>query len=162
MATYTVDPLSRRLVQTYSGLYAYQHVAVSHTGDLVETTFASFTIPGGTLGANGTLKINALVTCNSNANSKTVRVYFGGQQIGILTMTTLGGLVFERRLVNKNSESAQVIYAAQLSTSFGNTSATYSEYTVDTTQDQTLTITGQLAVGTDNITCRSVDVEVLR
>ncbi|MEK9722040.1 MAG: hypothetical protein VW405_00970, partial [Rhodospirillaceae bacterium] len=39
------------------------------------TVLASVLIPGGTMGANGRLRITALGGCNSNANSKTMQIY---------------------------------------------------------------------------------------
>lgn len=53
-------------------------VAVSHTGDTIETVLANIAIPAGAMGANGALHITAVFSYTNSANAKTLRIRLGG------------------------------------------------------------------------------------
>mgnify|MGYP000629738659 FL=1 len=134
---------------------------VSLTGSTSVVTLATITIPAGLLGANGKLKIYPLWATTNNANAKTLRVVFGGGS----TCTTMvsqsvpnnSGLLIIR---NPNSESAQKC-SSGLVAGIGSSSGSIASLTVDTSAATTLTITGQLAVGTDTMTLEDLFVEVV-
>ena len=134
---------------------------VSLTGSTSVVTLATITIPAGLLGANGKLKIYPLWATTNNANVKTLRVVFGGGS-ALTTMTSQSvpnnsGLLIIRNL---NSESAQKTSSglvAGIGSSFGSIAST----TVDTTAATTITLTGQLAVGTDTLTLEDLFIEVV-
>ena len=52
-------------------------VAVSHTGDTLETTLATVTIPGGLLLANSVIEIQALWKIAGGLDEGVLRLYFG-------------------------------------------------------------------------------------
>ncbi len=123
-------------------------------------TLATITIPAGLMGANGKLKIYPLWATTNNANIKTLRAVFGGSVCTTMTSQSVpnnSGLVIIR---NTNSESAQKCSSglvAGIGASFGSIAS----ITIDTTAATTITITGQLAVGTDTLTLEDLFVEVV-
>ena len=130
------------------------------TGSTSGVTLATITIPAGLLGANGKLKIYPLWATTNNANVKTLRAVFGGSACSTMTSQSSpnnSGLVIIR---NTNSESAQKTSSglvAGIGSSFGSIAST----AIDTTAATTITITGQLAVGTDTLTLEDLFVEVV-
>ena len=133
---------------------------VSLTGSTSAVTLATITIPAGLLGANGKLKIYPLWSTTNNANVKTLRAVLSG--ITCTTMTSQSvpnnsGLLIIR---NINSESAQKC-SSGLVAGIGASSGSIASPTVDTSAATTITITGQLAVGTDTLTLEDLFVEVV-
>ncbi len=144
-------------------LLAYQHTTASHTGDTLETILFSATVPGGTLGPNGVLDITTLASIPSTANIKTLKVKFGGVVFLNLAYTTgIQSLQQKMMIRNRNSESSQVAAAATQLYSFGYPNAAVLTAAINTAVDQTLQVTGQLAVATDTITLEDMFAEVLR
>ena len=133
---------------------------VSLTGSTSVVTLATITIPAGLMGANGKLKIYPLWSTTNNANAKTLRLNFGGAVCSTMVSQSVpnnSGLLIIRNL---NSESAQKTSSglvAGIGSSFGSIAST----TVDTTAATTITLTGQLAVGTDTMTLEDLFVEVV-
>jgi len=130
------------------------------TGTTSATTLATITIPAGLIGANGKLKIYPLWATTNNANAKTLRLNIGGALCSTITSQSVpnnSGLLIIR---NINSESVQKCSSglvAGIGASFGSIAST----TVDTTAATTITLTGQLAVGTDTMTLEDLFVEVV-
>ncbi len=132
---------------------------VSLTGSTSVVTLATITIPAGLLGANGKLKIYPLWATTNNANFKTLRVVFGGPLSTMVSQSVPNnsGLLIIR---NINSEAVQKCSSglvAGIGASFGSIASP----TVDTSAATTITITGQLAVGTDTMTLEDLFVEVV-
>ncbi len=136
---------------------AKQHTASSVTGTTSETTLYSLVVPGGTIKANGALAVNAIFSMTGSTNSKTLKVKLGGTALWTTTITasatvsqSIGSVIR-----NRNSQSSQVSYA-------GSASSAIVTASIDTTINQTLEITGTLALASETITLESVIVEVLR
>ena len=133
---------------------------VSLTGSTSVVTLATITIPAGLLGANGKLKIYPLWATTNNANVKTLRALFSGSPCTTMTSQSVpnnSGLVIIR---NINSESVQKC-SSGLVAGIGSSSGSIAAVTIDTTAATTITITGQLAVGTDTLTLEDLFVEVV-
>ena len=133
---------------------------VSLTGSTSVVTLATITIPAGLLGANGKLKIYPLWSTTNNANVKTLRAVFGGSTcttMPSLSVPNNSGLVIIR---NINSEAVQKC-SSGLVAGIGSSTGSIASPTVDTTAATTITITGQLAVGTDTLTLEDLFVEVV-
>ena len=133
---------------------------VSLTGSTSVVTLATITIPAGLLGANGKLKIYPLWATTNNANVKTLRAIFSGSTCTTMTSQSVpnnSGLLIIR---NINSESVQKC-SSGLVAGIGSSSGSIASLTVDTSAATTLTITGQLAVGTDTMTLEDLFVEVV-
>ena len=132
----------------------------SSTGSTSVVTLATITIPAGLLGANGKLKIYPLWATTNNANVKTLRVLFGGSTCSTMPTQNVpnnSGLIIIR---NANSESSQKC-SSGLVAGIGASSGSIASTTIDTSAATTITITGQLAVGTDTMTLEDLFVEVV-
>lgn len=133
---------------------------VSLTGSTSAVTLATITIPAGLIGANGKLKIYPLWSTTNNANVKTLRVLLGGSTCTTMPSQSVpnnSGLLIIR---NTNNESAQKC-SSGLVAGIGSSSGSIANPTIDTTAATTITITGQLAVGTDTLTLEDLFVEVV-
>ena len=133
---------------------------VSLTGSTSVVTLATITIPAGLLGANGKLKIYPLWATTNNANVKTLRANIGGVLCTTMTSQSVpnnSGLVIIR---NINNEAAQKC-SSGLVAGIGSSTGSIASPTVDTSAATTITITGQLAVGTDTLTLEDLFVEVV-
>ena len=133
---------------------------VSLTGSTSVVTLATITIPAGLMGANGKLKIYPLWSTTNNANVKTLRATFSGSTCTTMISQSVpnnSGLVIIR---NTNSESAQKC-SSGLVAGIGSSAGSIASTTIDTTAATTITITGQLAVGTDTLTLEDLFVEVV-
>ena len=133
---------------------------VSLTGSTSAVTLATITIPAGLLGANGKLKIYPLWATTNNANVKTLRAIFSGSTCTTMTSQSVpnnSGLLIIR---NINSESAQKC-SSGLVAGIGSSTGSIAVLAIDTTAATTITVTGQLAVGTDTMTLEDLFVEVV-
>ena len=124
------------------------------------TTLAIITIPAGLIGANGKLKIYPLWATTNNANIKTLRLNIGGMLCSTMVSQSIpnnSGLLIIR---NINSESVQKC-SSGLVAGIGASSGSIASPTVDTSAATNITISGQLAVGTDTLTLEDLFVEVV-
>lgn len=132
------------------------------TGTTVETTFSeSILIPGGLLGPRGSMRVTAFVRTTNNANSKIFQIKFGGISISGSTLQFSGqpGGGVSRNFGNRGAENLNRWYgSSSIYTDTGLGSVV--DTTIDTAQDQPLTFTGTLAVGTDSIWLTGYRVEV--
>ena len=130
------------------------------TGTTTATTLATITIPAGLLGANGKLKIYPLWAITNNANTKTLRLNISGILCSTIVSQSVpnnSGLLIIR---NINSESAQKC-SSGLVAGIGSSAGSIASLAIDTTAATTITLTGQLAVGTDAMTLEDLFVEVV-
>ena len=133
---------------------------VSLTGSTSAVTLATITIPAGLMGANGKLKIYPLWSTTNNANAKTLRLNFGGSTCSTMVSQSVpnnSGLLIIR---NINSESVQKC-SSGLVAGIGSSTGSIASPTVDTSAAKAITITGQLAFGTDTLTLEDLFVEVV-
>ncbi len=134
--------------------------AFAITGTTLETTLVTLTIPAGLIGSNGKVKLYPLWSVTNNANNKTVRVKLGGSTGYFLQSSgyaQLSNLVIFR---NFNSESVQKV-SSGMSSGLGSTTGAFTSLAIDTSAATTLTITGQLQVGTDTMTLEGLFVEIV-
>lgn len=139
-------------------------VAVSGAADTNENVLATVTVPAGSMGLNGRLRVTALLTLTNSANNKTVRVRLGGIGGSIFTspvMTTSASTRFQIEIANRGAANSQV-GGQQLGTGgwgiSGNVVATAA---IDTSADTTVVITGQKASAGETITLESYLVELI-
>lgn len=136
-------------------------VAVALTGSASLTSAKSYTIPGGSLGANGYLKVEVLVSCTNSANTKTLTVKYGTQTIisNTAALTSQASLRVETKVQNVNNVAVQKARANSMTNSFGQTTATpLFAGTVATGSDQTLQVDLALSNTGETITVESVIV----
>lgn len=126
--------------------------------DTNENTLYSITIPGGTIGANGALSIRVRWDYTNSSNTKTLRARLGGSLLCTFSATTSGTVSCVWDINNRNSASAQV---GTNGAGGGAAAGTTNTAAVDTSADQTLTITAQKATGTETVTMLGVTVTML-
>lgn len=86
-------------------------IRVEHTGTLVDTAVKSHTLPAGTLGINGALRIRVTFDVLINFANADIRVRFGGTEIAKITEGTTGtpySLSFILTCHNQGAENSQV------------------------------------------------------
>lgn len=131
-------------------------VAVPLTGTTNETTLATITVPGGALGLNGQIEAILHFTYTSSANNKTLRLKFGGTTFFQISATTTANYQLYLRVSNRNSAASQLAFTLTNGTSgLGQSGSAIVTGTIDTTADQDILITGQLALGTETIQLES-------
>ena len=148
-----------------SGVIGQQNTQVSAPADTAENTLFSMTVSGNTMGANDSLRISFLGSSTNNANTKTLKLYFGGEQIASTLITTTAGFKFQSQLANRNSQTAQVMAGAGGGLSVGpngTSSVANTVLSVDTKADQVLSITGTKAVAGDLLALDMVQIEIIR
>ena len=144
---------------------AQSAIAASITGTTSETVLATVTIPGGTMGANGTLRVTTLWSYTNSANNKIPRIRLGGLAgtlIFSLTATTTGMYRDQREIHNRNAQNSQVFWGNTSSGGgWGTTVGTVSTGSVDTSASQDLVFTAQLANTGETITLEYYLVELV-
>lgn len=140
--------------------YAVLQPNASVTGTLTETTLATVSLPGTLLGSDGAVRITAIFGFTGTAGIKTMRAKFGG-----VTFVNSGPAVstlsasINRTIANltASSQIAIPVTAAEGSA----LASSVVTGAVDTTVDQPLVITVQLANVADSATLYKLIVEVL-
>lgn len=132
------------------------------TGSTTEISVYQLTIPGGSMSATGSLRISFLWSMTNNGNSKTVRVKFGNS--GPMTFTSatnsivsMAGILTIQNMGAVNSQEAHGSLAASL----GPTGTVLNTAAIDTSVNQLLEFTLQLASGSDTASLRRVLVELI-
>jgi hypothetical protein len=131
------------------------------TGVTTLTTLVGVTIPGGSMGPNGYVRISGSVACNNSATSKAFgTIYAGGAGIQGSNTTNVGGYVPPLvRVQNRGSTQIQV----ECGTFYGSNASSTSPIprAVNTTQDQTLSAYATVGgTGTDWVIWSQFNVEV--
>jgi hypothetical protein len=136
---------------------------ITHTGDTSETVLKAVTIPGGTLGPNGRLRITAIWGMTGAGGTRAVNVKFGGGANYFLShVYTTGGLSARNQtdIANRDDEAVQIGSASgQVNWSQSGTAVV--TRTVDTTQDQDIDFAVQLADAGDTVSLESYLVELI-
>lgn len=141
-------------------ILAQSAVAQTVTGATTETTLATIAIPAGSMGGNGQFEVITVWSYTNSANNKVLRVKLGATQFTVGTMTTTASSQLYTRVANRNSAASQVAHAAGNAPGFASSSGAVTTGTIDTSTDQNITITGQLALGTESITLESFIVKL--
>ena len=134
---------------------AQTNTRIDLTGVTGLVEMASVAVKGGMMSANGMLEIYTLWGYTNSANSKTLGIRLGGS----------GGTAFFARsettsavhhamtiIRNANSVSSQVGVGSALAGGLGSTSGTLITSSVNTANDTTVSITGNLASAAETIT----------
>lgn len=137
-------------------------VASAVTGTLSPTTLQSVTIPGGLLGANGSIVVVVHWGMTNNANAKSGRLVFGSTTMVTQTLgTSVVATSAQWTLRNRNSASSQFMLVGANGGGGGSTSTASTVSSENTDNALTLAIQGLLGNTSDTITVESFSVEVL-
>lgn len=142
----------------------HSSVAVDLTGTTAETTLRTVTIPGGMLGPDGVLRVSAMWSYTGSVNTKNIRLRLAGTQLNsadnVGSAANVSGAA-QWIISNRGSEAAQIsnpgfsmglVYAG---------SQAIPTAAVDTSIDQVLAITGQLASAGELLRLERLLIEVL-
>lgn len=136
---------------------------IMHTGDGNETTLKSFIIPGGSIGANGSVRIKATGVSRGNGGIKTYRLKLGGILIGsIIVPSSIADdcwYLFAacHNLDVENDQNWSYIWFDALAADAGDSAV---ETAIDTSIDKVLEITGELAMAADECEIRELIIEI--
>lgn len=145
--------------RSYPQILASSGAAIANTGNTTENTLVTVTVPAGSMGANGFLRITTVWTTTNNGNTKTMRVKFNGTNFTAFSHTTSVGAQVLTMIRNRNSESSQVGAASSSYYSAG--AAAHITSSHDTTGALNITITAQCVTsGSDTITLEGYTVEL--
>lgn len=144
---------------------AYSAVQHSYTGSTTETTVYTTTIPANSIGPNGSFHITGIVSAQNSGDVKYLKIRFNGTQVGLLQVpvsTTEGKGYWI--IANRNSQSSQVAFNADASTSHGFTTnaAAISTLTLNTTAAITVTLTVTLENGTRSAAWEYVEILAIK
>lgn len=139
---------------------AQSYVAVSCGADVTEDVLATITIPAGTMGANGAVRIISQWTHTNSANTKTLRVKWAGTAVNTFAITTQAGTYLLTVVANRGVTNSQVAPAQNINI-YGSTTNAVFTAAVDTTAAVTVTITGQKASAGETLTLEGYTVELL-
>ena len=105
-------PLSGGALPTFivpNGILSESNTQHILAGSLTETELYPYTLPGGTMGNNGSVEIEFAFTNTNSANNKTVSVYLGATKIADIVATTNNAAIVTVVISNRNSQSVQFI-----------------------------------------------------
>lgn len=136
-------------------------IAGVYAGGTGRVTLASLTIPGGSMGANGSVRHSCLFQVINNANGKSLfgrfaDAAFSGFNTTVSTLLMASAVGFIR---NRNSQSRQICAHNVSEPGTGTTPPSYT--TIDTSLDQTLAYQASLTVATDYVILEGYAVEIL-
>lgn len=140
--------------------------SASVTGTVADTALATISIPGGLMGPNGRIEIDAYWTFTNSANNKSLRMWWNGlgvTLVGGINLTTTSSYRESRFIQNQNSPSSQI----SLNDAFGNggfaaATAAAVTATVNTNSPVNLVLSGTLANAADTITLAAYSVRLVR
>jgi len=115
------------------------------------------TVPGGLMGLSGEVHYNALFSTNATANSKPVKVTFGGTAIHTSSLADNVSTVIDKLIFNRGATGRQVaLPLAALGAGSNANAALYP--TIDTNSDFDITVTAQMATATDYVILECVNI----
>lgn len=132
----------------------------SYTGVTTEVVVFGSTIPAGNMGTTGVLESFHLISANNNANVKTARVRFGGIAGTIFETLTLTNTRTSTSLTHILNRDATNIQVGSPAVGFGNSASGPVIGNIDTTVDQQVVTTLQMATATDFMICEIVDLDI--
>lgn len=144
-------------------IIAKSAVAAVSPSDTVENALATITVPAGSMGPNGVLRITSVWSVTNNANVKTARIRLGGPAGTIYAAPALASMVSlhdVRTIMNRNSESSQ-IGGNGGTASYGVTTNSVVTSAIDTSAATTIVFTAQKATGADVMILESYIVELI-
>jgi hypothetical protein len=133
----------------------------THTGTTTEDTIYSKVIRGGTIGANGALKLKLnFVPTVQGATLGSWRVKLGGTILASGSISTAHTNTIEGHIFNQNAQNAQNAWLVFTDLAAGTLALSQNTFAIDTSVDQTLTVTFQNGTSTDSQRFDFINVEL--
>lgn len=156
------DPATGKLVIGKHFTSYQSAIPVSSPLDTVNNVLLALTIAANSMGPNGRLQIRMLWSFTNNANSKPIKVRFGGSvysyNAGIASQAGANILV---DIMNRGMTNVQIMTPTNVNGTLAHLAQPFIVGNVDTTQDQLLSFEVQKATGTDVAILEAVFVEIL-
>lgn len=130
-----------------------------YAGTTAEITLTTFSLPGNLMGPNGYQLVRARGAHPNNANNKSYRRSIAGVSTGLANFTTTNTAPLLWELINRGKATSNLFGAPQ--NAFTANTALNIPSAIDTTVDNDVTLTGQLAVATDFLIYDMVVAEVI-
>ena len=138
------------------------------TGTTNETDMGSVSITANSIGATGGLHAHAAGSITGTAGNRTIRIYFGGSSFGtfVINAANNDNWIVDIWIYNTATNAQRIMVRfVNANPSTGVVDNHYASYTTsskDTTSNQTLKLTGQLANSGDTLTQSIFDVYVVQ
>lgn len=154
---------------TAAALSGVVHVATSGANSgTAETDLSSYTLPAGTLSADGKcLRVTLFAAFGATGNQKSVRFYFGSTSILLPNATTAsGGTAYHVWTICRTGATSQVIFgrASLAGSNTGNESQNTDQFQTpaeNTANAITIKVTGQSNAASNDILLKGFVVELL-
>lgn len=146
--TNTTQVVNAEFVNKSTGIIQFQDNSTkTNTGDTNENTVGTYTIKGGSLGANGSIEILFFAMIGTSTQGSTFRVYFNGTLVGTAALSTNTHSPLGLYVWNKNSTTSQesAINSGITGLLWAANSNALNTYSINTANDITVTFTIQAA-----------------
>lgn len=132
------------------------------SGTTSHTVLNTFTVPGGSMGPNGWLRLRLQTSQKKNNNDKIIIAKFNGIEFINTTASMTGSATTSRvtQIWNRNSESSQVSGAKSAAMDPGESNGALTTFNVDTSSDVTIEIIGKLTTSSDHLSLEAFSAEV--
>lgn len=153
----TITVLSNKIPINYG-----THTGATVTGTTTETTVFQTTIAGGTLGINGEIRTQGLITISNNSNTKTITEYLGSATVAQWSagLGSRSVAMSDCIIANRGSTTSQIIKYNGVSWGMA-TSTAFATTTVNTANDQLYKMTVTLGSSTDSVKLELLDLFIL-
>lgn len=136
------------------------HMASTVTGTTAITSLLTCTIPGGTIGIDGTLEFEYKLANNNSSGTKTYRISYGGVQIATGANTTQQSWRIPFTLQNTHSASRQIGLSSGTNP-YGQISNPFNYFSINTAIDQPFSITCTLSDPGDSCWKETLDMKAM-
>ncbi len=137
----------------------------AYTGVTTAVTLATVALAGGTMGKNGGLRTDYMVSTPGTANTKSFALALGAGTIHTRTVATLGSGVYGARDVvvvrNQGNQAVNAVFNAQAGVGTSTSSGVVVRRTVDTSANQDITVVATMATATDYMILEALTIEVM-
>lgn len=131
--------------------------------DTSNNVVLSVNIPGNSMGPNGRLQIRMLWSYLNNANTKSIKIRFGGTAYAYNAgLASLAGANVVVDILNRGMTNSQIMTPISVNSTLTGMTQPFGVSSIDTTVDQLLTFECQKAVGTDGMVLEAAFVEVCK
>lgn len=150
------------VVNLSSRIVVVSNTQLANTGSTTENIVFTGTIPGNSIGKNGSYHMTGIYSYTNNTNTKTYRIKFNGTTVATFTGTVSTANISTYTIIrNRNSLAVQVSgpATATSNTTFNSASGgTLGTYTFDSSANITVTITCQLGTGSDTMNVEGFEI----
>jgi hypothetical protein len=134
----------------------------NNTGNTAENTIYSKLIRGGVIGANGGIHAHVLMLAPTQGAVATfVRFKFGGATLLASNFSAVSNVIWDLWLLNNNNQANNNMHQLTRNITTAAFNGSQAQFAVDTSVDQTFSITAQSGANTDNQQFQACIVELV-